>query len=151
MTVPYEAFTEAFLNKMTEYRFPVMSEESRQAIVDGYMKRACAIFGEVCKYDIMNGDDELRQFEFEDEEITMGEVVEIVDIVSEGMLVQWMKPYMFMQKNLEIQVVTVDHSFHSQAELLNRVTAVYEMCERSFKNRIREYSYRHGDLTDLHL
>ncbi len=149
MTVSYDVFIGAFLNKLTEYRFPSMQPGTRQAIVDGYMKRACSRFGEVCKYDIMNGDDENRTFAFD--QITNGELDEIVDIVSEGMLVQWMKPYMYMQKNLEMLVVTADHSFHSQAELLNRVTAAYEQCERNFVRRIREYSYRHGDLTDLHL
>lgn len=149
MTVSYDVFVDAFLNKMTEYRFPRMSMESRQNIVDGYMKRACSQFGEVCKYDIMNGDDNDRTFTFD--VITDGELTEIVDIVSEGMLVQWMKPYMYMQNNLETLIVTKDHSFHSQAELLHRVTAVYSMCERNFVRRIKDYSYRHGDLTDLHL
>lgn len=149
MTVSYDVFTEAFVNKMTEYRFVAMNSDARQAIVDGYMKRACAQFSEVCKFDIENGDDETRTFTFD--EMTNGELIEIVDIVSEGMLMQWMKPYMYMQKNLEMLVVTSDHSFHSQAELVNRVKSVYEMCERNFTKRIRDYSYRHGDLSDLHL
>ena len=149
MTVSYDVFTEAFLNKMTEYRLPRLEESVRQAIVDGYMKRACSQFAEVCRYDINDGDDETRTFTFDG--MTKGEMIEIVDIVSEGMVLQWMKPYMFMQKNLETLLVTSDHSFHSQAELMNRVKIVYEMCERAFIRRMRDYTYRHGDLTDLHL
>lgn len=149
MTVSYDVFTEAFLAKVTEYRFGSLSDSNRQALVDGYMKRACAQFGEVCKYDIMNGDDTERAFSFEN--ITPGEVTEIVDIVSEGMLLQWMKPYVFMQKNLEMILVTVDHSVHSQAELLNRVTGLYDMCKKNYIDMVREYSYRHGDLTGLHV
>ncbi len=149
MTVSYDIFTDAFLNKITEYRLLAMNARSMQATVDGYMKRACSRFGEVCKYDIMNGDDETRTFTFED--ITPGELAEITDIVSEGMLVQWMKPYVYMQKNLEMILVTSDHSVHSQAELLNRVTGLYDLCSKNFTNMIREYSYRHGDLTVLHV
>ncbi len=122
MTVSYDVFTDAFLNKLTEYRLPAMEEASRQAIVDGYMKRACSQFSEVCKYDIMSGDDGSRTFSFDD--ITNGELMEIIDITSEGMLLQWMKPYMYMQKNLETLLVTSDHSFHSQAELVNRMNGL---------------------------
>ena len=149
MTVSYDVFTEAFLSKITEYRFCTLSKNNRQALVDGYMKRACAKFGEVCQYDIMNGDDDLRTFTLDG--ITSGELSEIVDIVSEGMLLQWMKPYVFMQKNLEMILVTVDHSVHSQAELVNRITGLYNMCNKNYINMVREYSYRHGDLTGLHL
>lgn len=148
MTVSYDIFTEAFLAKVTEYKFRVFAEDNRQALVDGYMKRACAKFGEVCVYDIMNGDDETRTFTIDN--LTSGELDEIADIVSEGMLVQWMKPYVYMQKNLEMMLVTSDHSFHSQAELVNRVTALYTLCTKNYTNMVREYSYRHGDLTELH-
>ena len=149
MTVSYDVFTEAFLAKVTEYRFCTFTENNRQALVDGYMKRVCAKFGEVCKYDIMNGNDDERAFELDG--ITNGELTEIIDIVSEGMLVQWMKPYVYMQKNLEMILVTSDHSVHSQAELLNRITGLYSVCNKNFINMVREYSYRHGDLTELHV
>lgn len=149
MTVSYDVFTEAFLAKVTEYKFSAFSENNRQALVDGYMKRACAKFSEVCKYDIMNGDDETRTITIDG--LTPGELVEIVDIVSEGMLVQWMKPYVYMQKNLEMILVTSDHSVHSQAELVNRITSLYSLCVKNYTNMVREYSYRHGDLTGLHL
>lgn len=149
MTVSYDIFTEAFLSKVTEYRFPNFTETNRQALVDGYMKRACAKFGEVCKYNIMDGDDDTRTFELGD--IGAGELAEIADIVSEGMLVQWMKPYVFMQKNLEMILVTSDHSVHSQAELLNRITGLYTLCNENYVNMVREYSYRHGNLAELHV
>lgn len=149
MTVSYDIFTEAFLSKVTEYRFPNFTETNRQALVDGYMKRACAKFGEVCKYNIMDGDDDTRTFELGD--ISAGELAEIADIVSEGMLVQWMKPYVFMQKNLEMILVTSDHSVHSQAELLNRITGLYTLCNENYVNMVREYSYRHGNLAELHV
>ncbi len=149
MTVSYDIFADAFLNKITEYRLPAMTTRSRQVVVDGYMKRACSNFGEVCKYDIMNGDDETRTFTLDG--VTPGELDEIADIVSEGMLVQWMKPYVYMQKNLEMILVTPDHSVHSQAELVNRVTNLYSLCSKNYTNMVREYSYRHGDLTELHV
>ena len=71
MTVSYDVFTQAFLSKVTEFDFCRLPEKNRRELVDGYMKRACAKFGEVCKYDIINGDDDKRVFEFDG--ITDGE------------------------------------------------------------------------------
>lgn len=149
MTVSYDRFVAAFLTKVTEYSFVRLAESNRQALIDGYMKRACAHFSEVCKYDIANGDDKERMFDFDG--ATDMEVEEIIDIVTEGMLVQWIKQYMYAEENLQNMLNTTDFTAYSPAELLYRLTNAYEMCRKAFTRMIREYSYRHGDLTDLHL
>lgn len=148
MSVPYDLFSAAFLGKVTEYDFLKFDSYDRNSVVDGYMKRACAQFDRVCKYDIANGDDATREFNID---IPEDEVDEIVDIVSEGMLVQWMKPYMYRADNLENVLNTADFSQYSPAELLYRITNAYNTCKRDFTNMMRDYSYNHGDLSDLHL
>ena len=76
---------------------------------------------------------------------------EIADIVSEGMLVQWMKPYTYKQESLESVLNTKDFTTYSPAELLMRIGNAYAAARKDFTNMMREYSYNHGDLTDLHL
>ena len=149
MTVNYDEFTEAFLLKMVDFDFLRFPEEDRQVIADRYMKLACAKFAEVCKYDIANGDDDAREFTLDG--VTESEVDEILDIVSEGMLMYWMKPMMYKQENLELMLNNVDFTSYSPAELTKQVKAVYTDCRDHFTNMVNEYSYRHGDLTDLHL
>lgn len=149
MIVSYDRFTEAFLAKITEYNFLRLTEQNRQELIDGYMKRACSRFNEVCRYDITGGNDELREFDFPG--ITNGELDEILDIVSDGMLEQWFRQHMYKQENLENMLNTSDFTSYSPAELTYRITNAYNMCKRDYTNRIREYSYRHADLTDLHL
>lgn len=148
MSISYNRFTEVFLDKVTEYNFIKLDDHDRSRMVDGYMKRACAQFSEVCKYNLNSGDDVLREFLIE---IPENEIDEIIDIVSDGMLVQWMKPYVYAGENLKNMLSTTDFKAYSPAELLNRVKNAYEMCRKEFTNRMREYSYRHGDLTQLHL
>ena len=75
----------------------------------------------------------------------------IVDIVSDGMVVQWLRSYLYRQDNLEILLNTVDFTSYSPAELLKQVRTVYADARTNFINIVNEYSYRHGDLTDLHL
>lgn len=153
MTVSYDVFTDAFLAKITEYTFVHLPEGGRQAIVDGYMKRACADFSHICRADITNGDDAERTFTLliGEDEIGQAELYEIVDIVSEGMVYQWFKQYMYAAENLQNMLNTVDFTSYSPAELLYRMTTAYKQAERNFTNRMREYSYRYGDLTVLHI
>ena len=148
MNVSYDVFTNDFLQKIKEYEFIKLTDADRTAIVDGYMKRACAQFNKVCKYDLSMYNDDERVINID---IPEDEIDEITDIVSEGMLVQWMKPYMYKQENYENMINTTDYSGYSPAELLNRITAAYKMCKRDFTNMIKEYSYNHGNLSDLHL
>lgn len=149
MIVSYDLFTEAFLSKITEYDFCVLSETDRQTIVDGYMKRACAHFSKVCAYEMPVSDTAERSFDLDVADDV--DLDEIVDIVSEGMLLQWMKQHMYKQENLELTLNTADFTSYSPAELLYRMTNAYKMIKRDFTVMMREYSYRHGDLTDLHI
>ena len=84
-------------------------------------------------------------------DIPADELDEIVDIVSEGMLEQWMKPYVYRQENLENILNSRDFTTYSPAELLLRVGNAHTKVQRDYTNMIREYSYNHGDLSDLHL
>lgn len=148
MSVSYDLFIAAFLGKVTEYDFIELDAYDRNNMVDGYMKRACAQFNKVCKYDLLTGDDAVRELQTT---IPDDEIGEIVDIVSEGMLVQWMKPYFYRADNLENVLNTSDFSQYSPAELLYRLTNAYNTSKKDFTNMMREYSYNHGDLSDLSL
>ena len=153
MTIPYDVFVGAFLAKITEYNLSDidLGEFERDVIVDGYLKRALSdtTFKKVISFDFFSGaDDELRQFDVEIEEEALDE---IISIVSEGMLVQWLKPYVYKQENLENNLSTRDYSFYSPAELLMRVGNAYAKAQKDYIQMIREYSFNHGDLTDLHL
>lgn len=148
MSIPYDLFIAGFLNKVTEYDFIGLADEDRNNIVDGYMKLACAQFNRVCKYDLANRDDIERVFNID---IPDEEIDEVIDIVSEGMLVQWMKPYVYRAENLENVLNTADFSAYSPAELLYRIGNAYNSAKRDFTNMMRAYSYNHGDLSDLSL
>ena len=149
MSVPYDKFTEAFLSKVTEFEFVNMRDFERNGLIDGYMKRAISAFKSVCQYDLSStADDVIREFNVD---IPAEDIDEIVEIVSEGMLVQWMKPYTYKQENLELVLNTRDFTTYSPAELLNRISTAYAKAQKDFVSMVREYSYTHGDLTDLHL
>lgn len=149
MGVPYDVFAGAFLAKISEYSFLSLAEEDRTAMVDGFMKRALSAFRKNCKYDLFTtGNDTTRIFSVD---IPEADLTEIADIVSEGMVSQWLKPYVNKQENLENVLNTKDFTTYSPAELLMRVGNAYAKVQKDYTNMIREYSHNHGDLSDLHL
>lgn len=149
MNITYDLFTEAFLSKITEYEFVKLPDEDKEKIVDGYMKKAIVEFSKVCKYDLSSAaNDEARQF---DVEVPENEVDEIVDIISEAMIIQWLKPYLYKQELLENALNTRDFTTYSPEALLNRVKELYNETRKKVKQDIREYSYNYGKLDELHL
>ncbi len=149
MSVPYDLFTDAFLAKITEYDLLELDIDDRTETVDGYMKRAISSFKKNCKYDFSStADDEIRQFTVD---VSSSDIDELADIISEGMVVHWLKPYTYKQELLENTLNTKDYSTYSPSELLLRVGNAYAKAQKDYTQMIREYSYNHGDLTDLHL
>lgn len=148
MSVSYDVFSGAFLDKVEELGFP-RDQFQATKMVDGFMKRAISQFKHVCLYDLSTtADDVVREFLVD---ISKEDLDELADIISEGMLVQWMKPYMFRSDAYENLLSTKDFTVHSPSELIKAVKANYDGVDRKFTNMVREYSYNHGDLTDLHL
>lgn len=149
MSISYDIFTDAFLSKITEYEFIQLDEYNRISTIDGYMKRAISQFKKICLYDLVTTADDLtRSFNVE---IPDDDIDELADIVSEGMVAQWMKPHTYKQEILENVMNTKDYSMYSTSELLMRVKDAYRDVRENFTNMMREYSYNHGDLTELHL
>lgn len=149
MVVSYDEFTAAFLSKITEYRFLKLDHDDRQELCDGYIKRSWSKFREVIDIDGIERNDAERNIMIPG--IDQDNVDEIIEIISDGMVYQWMSQHMHKQENLENMLTTSDFSAYSPAELTHRITNAYEKCRNRFINEVREYSYRHGDLSGLHL
>lgn len=151
MSISYDVFTHAFLSKITEYDLLSLDSDIATDIIDKYMHTSLSnsTFKKACGYNLSaDKNDKERVFNCD---IPQDVFDEIVDIVSEGMIVQWLKPYVYKQELLENAVNTKDFSVYSPAELLLRVGNTYAKVQKDYINMIREYSYNHGDLTDLHL
>lgn len=149
MSVSYDVFIGSFLEKVTERDLLSLEQSNRDSIVIGYMKRAISGFRKICQYDFSTtSDDETRMFNVD---ISDDDLTEIADIVSEGMIVQWLKPYVYKQELLENAINTQDFTTYSPAELLLRVGNAYADAKKDYTQMIREYSFNTGDLTDLHI
>ncbi len=148
ISVSYDVFGDAFLMKISDYDFLELFPLDRDEIVDGYMRRAIANFKKQCLYDLSStADNTLRQFNVD---IKPEDLDEIADIISEGMIVQWLHKYVYKQEILQNVINTRDFSLYSPAELLYRIGEAYRTAQKNFIQAVREYSYNHGKLTELH-
>lgn len=154
MDVAFDVFTEAFLQKITEFDLLELSAQQRGHLTDSYLTRALSELVPLCRgYFTVGVDAEHRKVVFGGKADSWDSLdsTEIVNIVSEGMLIHWLKPYVNRQESLENVVNTRDYSTYSPAELLKRVGERYKAAMRDFKQMALEYTYAHGDLTRLHL
>ena len=141
---PYSVFIEAFLDKIEDYR---MVEETDAAIlkkVIRLMKSACGRFSSVCLKNILLRDDSTQMF-LED----VGDD-DIVEIVSEGMLAAWLKPFVNNSDDFYNVLNTKDFSMYSPGNLIDKKNNLYAATEKRFQDLINEYSYVHGDISTLH-
>lgn len=149
MGVPYDVFKNAFLSKISEYELIQLDESDRDEVIDGFMRRALTAFKKNCKYDFASGYvDAISEFDID---VADEDVDELADIISEGMVVQWLKPYVYKQEILQNLISTRDFSMYSPAELLKRVSETYHQAQKDYTQMIREYSYNHGNLSELHI
>lgn len=153
MNIPYDTFVGTFLSKITDFSFaeaiePADKDELKE-MVDDYFKRTLTLFQPHCKYDLhkaRNDDERVLSLQISDSEAD-----ELVEIISEGMIVQWLKPYLYKQDLLENALNTRDFTVYSPAELLMRVGNAYSKAQKDFHRMVVDYGYNHGDLTRLHL
>lgn len=148
MLVSYDTIIGTFLQKITEYKMLGLPEATRNEITQSYMKNAISDFSKECREKVIKFDDEEQNVEFENNEL---DTIEVVNLISDGMTLYWMQPYLKHQDLLELRLNTSDLTSYSPAELLKQVRIAYSDARMQFKHDLREYTYNNGDLTDLHI
>ena len=142
---PYKAFIDTFLDKISDYKLLNYEDYLVDEIAVGYMKRVCTKFDKICQADLSQQDD--NEYAFLSDEIDD----EIIDIVTDGMVVEWLRQYVNNSDNLENILNTKDFTMYSSKNLLAEIKSLYQDEQKAFTNSMREYSYNHGDLSNLHL
>ena len=142
---PYKAFIDTFLDKISDYKLLNYEDYLVDELAVGYIKRVCTKFDKICQADLSQQDD--NEYAFLSDEIDD----EIIDIVTDGMVVEWLRQYVNNSDNLENILNTKDFTMYSSKNLLAEIKSLYQDEQKAFTNSMREYSYNHGDLSNLHL
>ncbi len=143
MGTPYADVLDAFLFKITEHKFLKLNEADRDAVISIHMKSVCSKIAPMVKK--LSGVD-LTQRDDEDSVFSNDLSDELIDIISEGMIVRWLKPYAFSSDNLENVLSTKEIALYSPANLLREIAGVYKMAAADFKQQLIDYSYQNGEI-----
>lgn len=139
MATPYSDVIEVFLNKITDMDLPKFDDITRDTIVIGYMKSACTKFAKVCEVDLYDRDDELQEFSCDLDD-------EVIDIITENMLVEWLKPKVLFSDNLSNVLNTKDFSMYSPANLLKELRETLAYLKKNARALVNNYSFAHSEV-----
>lgn len=167
LALEFDVFIEAFLNKVTSYDFVNIDEEDFYQQVDQFLFAACADFENIFRrrtgLSFADKDLEERCFNWDlpdfideynrqrlDDAIVKDEVVEII---SEGMLLKWLKGFVFASNTFDLSnfIKTKDFSPYSPSNFIATMGDLYNSTRSNYKNLINEFSYEHGELHKLHM
>lgn len=140
MATTFATVYQAFMDKVTDYDLALMVEADAKSLMRGYLTQAVVRFLESCTKDLSQTDENgfLETLDIDE-----------IDIISEGMVVAWLRP---KRNNLDLlrnALNTKDFTTFSPANLLDKVNETYVTSESRFVSRIKEYSYIHNNVGDL--
>lgn len=140
MSTPYYVIDNSFLNKISDYYLLDMEDEDAQELIDGYRNSASVKFKK-CKK-LLNKDDELRQYNdtLTDEEI---------EILSNLMVLEWLKPQINSMDLLKQSMSTKDYTIYSQANHLEALMQLKKDIKAEVDKLIISYTFSNNSLDDL--
>lgn len=132
-----------FLEKITDYDLPAFIETDRENILHGFMVRTCSKFQRICKcatkIDLSDRDETLKQF---NDTLTD----DIIDIITTGMTVEWLRPKYLYDDNMKNMLNTKDYNMAaSPANMANSIRATYLQAKKEFESDMNKYSFVNGD------
>jgi hypothetical protein len=139
MATPYSKVIEVFLNKITDMDLPKFDDITRDIVIIGYMKSACTKFVKVCEMDLYDRDDDIREFRCDLDD-------EVIDIITENMLVEWLKPKVLFSDNLSNILNTKDFSMYSPANMLKELRETLAYLKKNARALVNNYSFTHSEV-----
>ena len=141
MTTSYEQVYTWFITKATMYDIVELDDETKNFFLEQYLKSAIVKFKK-CKIDLSDRDETLKQFNQKLDD-------EIIDILSDGMLVEWFRPIYLNLDNMKNTLNTKDFTTFSPANMLSQLRETYKNIQKDFRKKIIDYSYDKADFSTL--
>lgn len=144
MATSYSEIYQAFIFKIEGYKLLSLLNEEREKIINIYMTAVCRKIQKKCKkyVDLSDRDDSLKQFNTDIDD-------DMIDIISECMITEWLKPKIYSDELLESRLNTKDFTEFSPAKLIEHTRYVYEMSENNSRAMVNNYTFSHDDVAEL--
>lgn len=99
-------------------------------------------FSDICVHDLNDYNEELKEF---NTDLSRKEQ----NILSLGMIVHWIEPYIYNSDALRNAMSTKDFTFFSPANLLEKMTDLYKLSQENLRAEMNAYSFRMNDVSEL--
>ena len=99
-------------------------------------------FSDICVQDLNDYNEELKEFNID---LSRKEQ----NILSLGMIVHWIEPYIYNSDALRNAMSTKDFTFFSTANLLEKMTDLYKLSQENLRAEMNAYSFRMNDVSEL--
>lgn len=141
MATPYSDVYNAFIFKVEAYKLISMLEENREKILNRYLESVCRKVQRKCAeyIDLSNRDNDLQEFTIDIDE-------DMIEILAECMVAEWLKPKIYSDELLESRLNTKDFTEFSPAKLIEHTRYVYEMSVDTANAMINNYTFSHRDI-----
>lgn len=140
MGTTYQTINNVFLGKISDFDLPGMLIEDAEEILYDLMISAITRFQKVSKSNLSNRNDKGFIGNLSDVEI---------DILTEIMVENWLKPKLYNTDLLKNGLSTKDFSVFSPANLLNAIRNCYELAHSRSESLINKYSFDNNSLVEL--
>lgn len=142
MATAYTEIYKRFYDKISDYDLLDYNLDVREDMLERYLKAAQIEFEYVCKTDLTDNDDLLKQY---NADLTEKEM----EILAVGMLYNWYNPVIHNTDLTRTFLNTKDFNIHSSANLLTSLQESQKMIEYKYKKLIMDYSYHNADIANL--
>lgn len=142
MSTPYSKIINRFLRKITDYGLLEFSDDIKDEMIIELLDSACGTFERLCKSDLSLRDDNSQEFQ---EDLTSNEI----NIITEIMISEWIKPFEYTNELLENSLTTRDWNEYANSNQLRVVSAVAERIEKKCDKLMKDYSYFFGNMNNL--
>lgn len=142
MATSFEEIYKKFLFKVKAYELQMLLPEQKKEILQIYLEGAITLFYRKCKVNLQDIDYDLLQF---NETISLEEK----NILSEYMVVEWLRPQLLSDELLESRLNTKDFTEYSTSKLIEQIRAVYNIAQKKSRQLVIDYTYNCMDIEGL--
>ena len=142
MATPYTDIYERAVFRFSDTSLLQLTDEDKENILEKYLYSACARFKNVCRVDLMDRDESLKQFNADLDD-------EVIEILALGVAYYWLSAKVMRVELLRNTMSTKDFTTFSNANLLREATALRDAVQSEFVGAINTYSYYDGTIANL--
>ena len=144
MATPYSDIYEAFIFKVKGYDLLMLLDSDREEMLHIYLTAAVRKAAKKVKRyaDLADRDDQYAEFNSDIDD-------DLIDILAECMISEWLKPQLYSDELLESRLNTKDFTEYSPAKLIEHIRYVYELSTKASLVAINNYTFSHDDISEL--